>query len=268
MHVLVTGAGGMLGQAVVQAARERDYAVTATTRRTMDIAVPAQVMFTLRQSLPTVVTNCAGIAPGNGTPLQMVRVNALGPHILADLCARYGVRLIHMSTDCVFHGRTFTHGHDEHETPSPDTDYGRTKLSGEVTYGNCLTVRGSFVGFANGLLAWLLQQHGQIDGWAQARWNGLTVQAMAEVLVELAAKSTTGLIHVPGPVQTKYHLLMDVVQALHLPVTVRPVERPWINRTLRSVYWNSMGIPIPDWETMFREMIATYRTSLEATGDR
>ncbi len=71
-------------------------------------------------------------------------VNAEGPRMLARLCRRHGVQLIHMSTDCVFDGGG-SEPHTEDETPRPLSAYGRSKLAGEIAvaeeYPEAVTTR-------------------------------------------------------------------------------------------------------------------------------
>jgi dTDP-4-dehydrorhamnose reductase len=83
---------------------------------------------------PKVVVNCIGIVkqdPGARDPVASITVNALFPHRLARACRNAGVRLIHLSTDCVFSGRKGNYA----EIDSPDADdlYGRTAASGKHT---------------------------------------------------------------------------------------------------------------------------------------
>ena len=59
-------------------------------------------------------------------PILTITVNSLLPHRLANLCAGRGVRLVHMSTDCVFSGRKGAYTKDD--LPDPDDLYGRSKL--------------------------------------------------------------------------------------------------------------------------------------------
>ncbi len=52
-----------------------------------------------------VVINCAGLVKQREAPdSEFMRVNAYGPHRLAEVCDRASARLIHISTDCVFRG--------------------------------------------------------------------------------------------------------------------------------------------------------------------
>ena len=56
---------------------------------------------------PDFIVNCIGVIKQRyeaSSYISAVTVNSLLPHQLAELCAKWGGRLIHFSTDCVFSG--------------------------------------------------------------------------------------------------------------------------------------------------------------------
>ena len=92
----------------------------------------------LERTSPDVAVNCVGIVKQSdeaGDAARMIEVNSLFPHRLARVCEGRGVRLIHVSTDCVFSGRRG--GYDESELPDPADLYGRSKLAGEPEGPGC-----------------------------------------------------------------------------------------------------------------------------------
>ncbi len=151
MRVLIFGASGMLGHKLWQMwspqfdvygtlSREaRCYAPAARfdlNRMVEQVRAeePESVARALAQVQPSVVVNCIGIVkqrPEGHQPLPSLLVNAVFPHRLAEACRQIGVRLIHLSTDCVFSGRK---GHYVEDDIADATDlYGRTKFLGEVS---------------------------------------------------------------------------------------------------------------------------------------
>ena len=76
--------------------------------------------------------------------LKSIHVNSLFPHLLSDYCSEIGTRLIHISTDCVYSGNKGNYS--ENDIPDPLDFYGRSKLLGELSNNNAITIRTSIIG--------------------------------------------------------------------------------------------------------------------------
>ena len=78
---------------------------------------------------PDVVINCIGLIKQNPlveNPLLAISINSLFPHRVALICRAMGIRMIHVSTDCVFNGEK---GKYKESDTSDATDlYGRTNF--------------------------------------------------------------------------------------------------------------------------------------------
>jgi len=215
----------MLGAAVADAATRNGHTVAATTRREVDLLDRGRIVQMRDAFEPEAIINCAGVRAG--TEEALVHGNAIIPHNLADV----GVRLVHMSTDCVYSGKETP----RKEHPDPDTMYGRTKLVGESLRDRVLNVRGSFIGTKHGFLQWALTAPGPLKGWTNALWSGGSVSVIADVLVALADQTDkTGVIHVAAPHSvSKYQMLIWACrEAGRLGVEVEKVVTPYIDRTL------------------------------------
>ena len=132
MRVLVTGAGGQLGQAVQRAAPPGVH-LTAVARADLDIADPRSVEACFRDALPDVVVNAAAftqVDAAESDALAAERTNVDGVRLLAEACRRRGARLIHVSTDYVFDGEQES-PYRPGDPPHPLSVYGRTKWAGE-----------------------------------------------------------------------------------------------------------------------------------------
>jgi len=271
MRIHVTGGGGVLGRAVIEAATALGVDVEGYRRQRIDITNRQHAKWLGSQvASDDVVINCAGEPVTHGTALtpeeagDVVRSNAYGPHVLA---MQTGCPIVHVSTDCVFNGRDPGPRYED-TTPDPLDLYGRSKLVGEVQADHVLNVRGSFVSWQSGMLAWLRQQEGVIDGWTNAHYSGLYVRAYARVLVELAKWARSGLfgtVHVPGELVTKADLLDRIAFECGLPVTVRRVDTPVIYRGLGSVRWSGLGIKLPTWDEMMPDVIEDCWRTMAAT---
>jgi dTDP-4-dehydrorhamnose reductase len=130
--LLITGATGTLGRAFSRFCELRGLPYRLLSRAEMDIAEPASVAAALEQWQPWAVINTAGfvrVDDAEREPRQW-RENVAGPVVLAQQCARRGVRVMSFSSDLVFDG-TKSSPYVESDAPSPLNAYGRAKLEAE-----------------------------------------------------------------------------------------------------------------------------------------
>jgi len=280
MDVLVLGVSGMLGSMVFRLLSERaGWRVVGTVRSAATRArfpaghdirtdVTAENLVglagLLRDVRPKVVVNCIGLvkqAPAGGDPLQVLQVNAVFPHQLARLCDLGGMRLIHISTDCVFSGRTGNY----RETDVADAGdlYGRSKLLGEIQTGNSITLRTSIIGpepagaGGVGLLEWFLSQPGPVKGYARAVFSGLTTDELTRVIADVVIPrpALTGLYQVGAAPISKYDLLRLFAEAYDRSFTIQRDETFVIDRSLDSSrFRTATGYAPPDWPAMIAAM--------------
>jgi dTDP-4-dehydrorhamnose reductase len=131
MRILLTGAGGQLGQAL-QAALT-DYDLVAFDRQRLDITQLEAVRAAVQTLQPDLVLNAAAFNNVDGAesdPNTAYRGNALGPRNLAVVTAACRLPLLHVSTDYVFAG-TSKRPYHEFDCPHPRSVYGASKLAGE-----------------------------------------------------------------------------------------------------------------------------------------
>jgi dTDP-4-dehydrorhamnose reductase len=132
VRIVVTGAGGGLGRAVLAAAAPH-HDVEALDRAALDIGDHHAVRRTIAELAPDLVLNCAAFTAVDANETDTARAfrdNAQGPHSLALAAHACGAMLVHVSTDYVFDGRKGA-AYDETDVPSPLSVYGRSKLAGE-----------------------------------------------------------------------------------------------------------------------------------------
>lgn len=135
MVVLVTGAGGQLGQALKAAATaysnlEFYFADSATA----DITNTEELEAIFKKVQPQFCINAAAytaVDKAESEPEKAYAINVTGAANLADLCKEHNTVLLHVSTDFVFNGNKQT-PYTEQDTPDPQSVYGHTKLEGEI----------------------------------------------------------------------------------------------------------------------------------------
>jgi len=241
--IVVLGAGGLLGSTICKL-HPKD--TIGYTRSELDVTNLQDVRRVLEEDKPDAVINCAGIVPNSPRKEDMPYVNGEFPHILEEMCTKLDIRLVHVSTDCVFDGlsgfdRAMTY--NEHSTPNAREEYGWTKAQGEFIRPPHIVIRTSFVGLpdpkGHGLLAWLRRNRGKsVPGWINVLWNGWTVDQIADTLVDLAYRRRIwGLFHLVGEPISKYTLLQVVNQIYGFECSIRREEASVAtSRVLSTVY--------------------------------
>jgi dTDP-4-dehydrorhamnose 3,5-epimerase len=130
MRVLVLGAGGQVGRALVAALPD----ATALRHHDLDIADAANAAIDWA-AYDTVVnaaafTDVDGAETVEGRPAAW-RANAAGPAALAAICHRTGSTLVHLSTEYVFDGRS-AQPYREDSPLAPLSVYGASKAAGDL----------------------------------------------------------------------------------------------------------------------------------------
>ena len=281
MRVLVLGASGMLGNAVLRwfsqdprsnvygslrssASAEQLQQVAPGVRLIAGVDVESLDSLTrlFAQVRPDAVINCIGIVKQLAEaddPLTAIPVNALLPHRLARLAQVAGARLVHVSTDCVFSGSRG--GYRETDVPDAEDLYGRSKLLGEVDYKNAVTLRTSIIGHelasAHGLVGWFLSQSEPVRGFTKAIFSGLPTVELARVIGEyvLPHPKLRGVYHVSADPIDKYSLLKLVASVYGRSNEIAPDSTLVIDRSLDSSRFRAAtGYVPPNWPELVRRM--------------
>ncbi|WP_374334986.1 dTDP-4-dehydrorhamnose reductase family protein [Leeia sp.] len=278
MRVLVLGASGMIGSAMLQTlCSSNDWEVIGSVRAPMapaslggerthwvcgvDLTSTDHMARLFQEAKPDVVVNCAGLTkhlPGGNDPIPALTLNALLPHRLAMLCGLAGARLIHVSTDCVFSGKKGNYS--ENEQPDALDVYGKTKHMGEVAGPGLVTLRTSTIGHERGsrfgLLEWFLAQQ-QCKGYRKAIFSGLPTLEFARVVRDLVIPNTTleGLYHVGAEAIDKDTLLRLIAKVYHKQVEIETDDLVNIDRSLDSTrFTDATGYRAPAWPDLIEAM--------------
>lgn len=281
--VLVLGATGMLGNAMLRFfADSPGYRVTGSARSAagvrllredlrplvhvgVDVENPDSLAKLLGEVRPDVVINCIGLVKqlaDADDPLLALPINAMLPHRLARLCKLVGARLVHISTDCVFSGRTGLYV----ETDAPDAQdlYGRSKLLGEVVAeAHAVTLRTSIIGHelasAHGLVGWFLAQQSRVRGFRKAVFSGFPTVELARIVRDhvLQQPGLTGLYQVSADPINKLELLQLVAKQYGHQIEITPDDSIVIDRSLQSTrFRTTTGYQPPAWAELVRRMHA------------
>ncbi|MEC4273870.1 sugar nucleotide-binding protein [Adlercreutzia sp. R25] len=222
MRFLVFGSSGMAGHLISRYLVERGHYVEGFCRHPAadyreisgDVRDTDLVEKVVCEGNYDVIINAIGILNRDAErdKSQAVFANAFFPHYLASLVQSTECRIFHMSTDCVYRGNTGPY--DEMSFPDGTSFYDRSKALGELCDDHNLTFRNSIVGpdinpAGIGLMNWFMQQEGEVKGYSNAIWTGLTTLELAKAMEYAALYGGSGLVNmVPECAISKYDLLV------------------------------------------------------------
>ncbi len=132
-RLLVTGAAGLLGNAVLERFRE-GWDGFPTDRPELDVTDPGACRRAVERFRPEVVIHCAAytqVDRAETEEAEALALNAGGTENIARACRDFGALLVTYGTDYVFDGRK-RNPYDEDDPPRPLSAYGRTKLAAEM----------------------------------------------------------------------------------------------------------------------------------------
>jgi len=133
MKILITGAKGLVGRALVEHCSANGDEVFGYDHHALDIADARAVESEITEKRPDAVINCAAWTDVDGcetNPEKAEQVNSLGPENLARASHNAGAVLVTISTDYVFDGEKQGF-YTQRDQPRPISVYGQFKLEGE-----------------------------------------------------------------------------------------------------------------------------------------
>lgn len=279
MKVVVTGAAGQLGTAVVESYADRAV-VVPVTRQTLDLADAASVHAFIAREAPDVIINCAAYNNVDGAEehaADALQVNALAVRALAAAARDAGAVLVHYGTDFVFDGLA-DRPYAEEDEPSPQSVYALSKLLGEWFAADAprhyvLRVESLFGGRA---------RRSSVDRIADAIRAGepsrvFTDRTVSPSYVEdvaratwhlLASNAPAGLYHcVNTGVTTWLELAQEIARILEVEPNLVPVKVAEVPMKARRPQYAALsnaklaraGFEMPGWQDALRRYLSGER---------
>jgi dTDP-4-dehydrorhamnose reductase len=235
--ILVTGAAGQLGMAVLEACAGRGVDAVGFTRSELDVADEARVVELVTELRPSAIIHCAAYTNVDGAEADRAgafRVNEDGSRAVAGAAQAARAHLVAVSTDYVFPG-TAPDGYAEDDETGPINVYGESKLAGELAIRE---VFGGDEGACIARTAWLFSAQApnfvqtiakaaadrdSLDVVDDQRGNPTWCGHLAEALLTCAIEQIDGTHHlVDLPAATWFELAQEVVTQLDVECTVTP----------------------------------------------
>lgn len=227
--IAVLGSTGMAGHLISRYLENTGFDIYRISRseqnsshaRGIDVTDIRQLSDYMNEIRPDVIVNCVGLLQKTceARPDLAAYVNACFPHYLENQFKDNAVKVIHLSTDCVFSGQRG--GYLVNDLPDGRTFYDRSKALGELNNEKDLTFRMSIIGpdidpKGTGLFNWFMKQNGTIHGFSNVRWNGITTLELAKAIACAIEQNLCGLYQlVPEQEISKYHLLKLIQSVFH-----------------------------------------------------
>jgi dTDP-4-dehydrorhamnose reductase len=275
--ILLFGANGQLGQEMVRASAARGMSLVALSHAEADIADANAVREAIARHKPALVVNAAAYTKVDLAETEVEaarRGNDIGPALLGEACAAWGIPLVHVSTDYVFDGTKPT-AYVETDAVSPASSYGRSKEAGEralrAATPRHVILRTSWVysEFGHNFLKTILRLAATRDELrivADQRGCPTSTLDLAEAVLSIAPRliageDVWGTYHFAGSGVTTWHGFASRIVAAQTPFTGRsprvtpittaeyplPAPRPANSELDCSLFARTFGIRARPW---------------------
>lgn len=268
MKVMVLGANGMAGHVIcLGLIEDGNFEVIPVARfkgifdntRILDVSDFSSLLRLIEEECPHVIVNCVGILNqmAEANIDQAILLNSYLPHFLEAKTKNSGIKVIHISTDCVFSGiqgnyteGSFTDGRDV---------YSRSKALGEVVNSKDLTLRTSIIGpdlnpNGIGLFNWFTRQNVSINGYSGAFWTGITTLELMRAVIAAISEDLCGLYHLVNSEKiSKFDLLYLLNNVFDKRLNVVPHDAYFVDKSLINTR-DDFSYKVPTYGGMINSM--------------
>jgi dTDP-4-dehydrorhamnose reductase len=217
LRLLITGASGLLGAKLLEAASNAGHEVFAVYNQhpvksenvlQADLRNEHDIAKTIHQSSPDSVIHSAAISDVDRCerdPELAFLVNGTATGLLAEECVKVESHLVYVSTDYVFDGQRGMY--KEADDPNPINVYGRSKLAGEIAIqkvSESFSVARTSVVYGWGRPNFATWIHSKLKAGeevkvVESQYSSPTLNSqLARMLLEVAEKRHSGILHLAG----------------------------------------------------------------------
>jgi dTDP-4-dehydrorhamnose reductase len=276
--ILVIGEG-FLGSHLISELKKQGfqtYGAGFTNKNTsfnVDIRNIESVKNLFTKIQPNIVINCAALTDLDyleNNPKIAFDVNSEGPKNLAITCNEKNFRLIHISSDGIFDGKS--QNYNEDSLPNPINVYGKSKFQGEIhvqqNMQNYLILRTNFFGHdqnRNNLFTWIfnsLKNHKQIIGFNDVFFNPLELSTLSQLISKVLFLSDTGILNLSNDIViSKYEFALKIAHVFNFDIqlikkgTIKDIDfiakRPLNTSLSNKKVSNLLKSKIPSYEESF-----------------
>ncbi|MGA3012881.1 MAG: dTDP-4-dehydrorhamnose reductase [Bacteroidales bacterium] len=281
MNILVTGGDGQLGSSLKKFSNEhKDHIFTFIDVKDLDLTdTPAMVAY-INKHNPDIIINCAAytaVDKAESEPEKAMAINAAVPGELAKICEKAGIRLLHISTDYVFDGKSYT-PYKETDPVNPVSLYAKSKQEGEKLILE-QNVKGVII-----RTSWLYSEYGQnfiktilkrgkeqerlrvvYDQVGGPTYAGDLAKAILEILPAIAKTDTMDIYHYANEgIISWYDFASAIVELSGIECVLEPIEtkdyptltaRPAFSAFNKNKFKSHFGMNIPYWRSSLKTCI-------------
>lgn len=232
--IWVCGSRGQIGQAVNDVVDKLEFEMLDTDLDDLDVTDTDEVLRFGEMNRPDIIINCSGmtdIEACEENPSMAYKVNALGARNLAIVASKMQAKMVQLSTDDVFDGKS-TAPYTEFDVTNPVTVYGKSKLAGE-NYVKEFTskhfiVRSTWVyGKGSNFITNFLQrakEGGEIAVASDQFGSPTSANELARFLLHLVHTSEYGTYHATNRgICSRYAFAEEILKMTGKQVTLQPV---------------------------------------------
>lgn len=289
MNILLTGAGGQLGQDLAGVLKMDGHSLISLDSRSLDITGKAKVFKAVNDARPEIIINCAAYTKVDLAEKERERaftVNRDGAGNIAEAASSAGALLVHISTDFVFDGSKGA-PYVETDSPRPISVYGESKLAGEEEvvkrHSHHIIVRTSWLYGAHGnnFVKTILRLGAErealrvvYDQVGTPTWTVDLGSALSKIIksIEDGGRISFGVYHYSNEgVASWYDFAESIIEEsreLGVPLLVKtvtpiltsgyptPAQRPAYSVLNKDKIKEAFGITIPHWRASLKKMLS------------
>jgi len=283
MKILIAGANGQLGRELSDTV-PADIEVKACTRIELDITDPEAIAYILHAYNPDVIINAAAYTAVDKAETEeelAFAINRDGVRNLVEGARGAGARLIHISTDFIFNGKS-SEPYKIESLPDPMSVYGASKLAGEIIVRDTMPerhviLRTSWVysvyghNFVKTMLR-LMQEGKDLSVVADQIGSPTWAKGLARCVWGIVEKNDiSGTFHwSDAGVASWYDFAVaiyeegrklgmvgqnSVVTPVPSSAYPTPAQRPAFSLLDKTSTWNVLGMKAPHWRENLRQML-------------
>jgi len=281
--ILITGANGQLGSELREISESYDsFNFQFIDLQDLDITDTVETVRFIAETKPGWVVNCAGYtavdrAESEQELASMVNGDSLSG--ITDGLLQYGGKLIHISTDFVFSGKS-GRPYMEEDIPDPISVYGKSKLRGEeiaLSYPGSIVLRTSWLYsvFGNNFVKTIIRlasERDTINVVSDQVGNPTYARDLADVIMKIIVSADkdngtfyNGIYNYSNEGSCSwYEFAMEIKKIAGLKITINPVsteqyplpaKRPAMSVLDKSKIKHVYGITIPGWKNSLHSCI-------------